>query len=272
MDQYLDLDYWYSLIAGILPDLLLAILTLIVGLWIISWVSKIFRKSLEKRATDPSLVSFLTSIVSIGLKVLLFISIAGMFGVETASFVAILAALAFAIGLALQGTLGHFASGVLILMLKYYKTGDYVEIANVEGVVDEIQIFNTILITPDNRQITVPNGLVTSDTMTNYTTLGVRRLDLLYGIDYEDDIDKARSVLLDVIATCDTVMEDRDKQIFVKELGDSSVNFSVRIWTTADDYWATFWEMQEKVKKAFDREGISFPYPQMDVHHNEVKA
>lgn len=266
MEEYLDPQYWYSLIAGFLPDLILAIVTLIIGLWIIGWVSKLFRKTMEKREADASLISFLSSIISIGLKILLFISIAGIFGVQTASFVAVLGALAFAIGLALQGTLGHFASGVLILLFKYYKVGDYVEVAGVDGTVSEIQIFNTILNTPDNREIIVPNGLITSNQITNFTSLGTRRLDLTYGIDYSDDIDQARQVLQNVIQSCDGVLEEEGIQILVNELADSAVNLSVRVWTSVDDYWTTYWEMQEKVKKAFDKEGISFPFPQMDVH------
>ena len=149
--------------------------------------------------------------------------------------------------------------------------GDYVEVANVEGSVKEIQIFNTILTTGDNRQIIIPNGLITSNKITNFTVMGTRRMELIYGIGYDDDIDIAREVIREQIATCLGAMSEPEPQIFVKELADSSVNLTVRIWTSVEDYWPTYWDMQEKVKKAFDQNNISIPFPQMDVHHDRLK-
>ena len=177
-----------------------------------------------------------------------------------------LGALAFGVGLALQGNLGNFASGIIILVLKPFKVGHFVETSGVSGSVEDIQAFNTVLLTPQNRKVIVPNSMITSNTLTNYTETGTVRLDLTFGIGYDDDIDKARSILESIINSKDEVLKDPPYLIAVKELADSSVNLACNIWVDVDDYWPMNFYFHEEVKKAFDREGISIPYPQMDVH------
>ena len=225
-----------------------------------------FSKTLEKRGVDETVRPFLTSLISVGLKVLVLLSVAGMFGVETTSFVAIFGALAFAIGMALQGSLGHFASGVLLLVFKPYKVGDLVTIAGETGTVKEIQIFNTVLVTLDNKHIIVPNGVVTSNVITNISGQGIIGVELTFGIGYNDSIDKAREIIMRVGKECPWIMDDPAQGVVVGELGDSSVNLNTRPFCNSENYWDTFFYMQEHVKKAFDAEGISIPYPQMDVH------
>ncbi|MEM1119044.1 MAG: mechanosensitive ion channel domain-containing protein, partial [Bacteroidota bacterium] len=225
------------------------------------------KKILNRNGVDPTVRPFLASLVSVGLKIMVLLAAAGIFGVETTSFVAIFGALAFAIGLALQGSLGHFASGVLLLTFKPYKVGDLVNIGggNV-GTVKEIQVFNTILATLDNKRIIVPNGVVTSNVMTNISGQGTIGVELTFGIGYDDDIDKAREIILRVGKECPYILDDPAQGVVVAELADSSVNLATRPFAKSADYWNTFFYMQENVKKAFDREGISIPYPQMDVH------
>ncbi|MCB0636854.1 MAG: mechanosensitive ion channel [Lewinella sp.] len=266
MQSWFDPERLTELITAYAPKVGGALLTLIIGLWIIGWLTRILRRRLQASTLSNDLIPFLSSMFNITLKVLLLLSVAGMFGVETTSFVAILGAAAFAIGLALQGTLGHFASGVLILTFRPYSVGDFVVTQGYAGTVAEIQIFNTILTTLDNREVIVPNGAVTSGPIENLTRRGERRLDLTFGIGYGDDIDQARAVLDEVINRCPGVMMDKGYDILVKELADSSVNFAVRFWTKVEDFWPAHFFMQEEVKKAFDKAGVNIPFPQMDVH------
>lgn len=248
------------------PRVVGAVLTLIIGLWIIGWITRFAKRAMEKRNLDVSLRPFLLSLINTGLKILLLLSVAQQFGVETTSFVAILGALSFAIGLALQGNLGHLASGILVLIFKPYRVGDFIVAQGYSGTVKEIQIFNTILTTLDNRIIIIPNGAVTSGPIENLTSPGQRKVDLTFGIGYGDDIDKARSVMERVISTAPGVLQEKGSEIFVKELADSSVNFAVRVWVNVDDYWGVYFYLHEHIKKAFDQQGVSIPFPQMDVH------
>jgi len=266
MEDFMTLEFWQSLFAEYVPNILMGIATLIIGFWIAGLITRSFRKIMVKREVDASLISFLGSLASILLKVIVLISVAGVFGVETASFIAVLGAMAFAVGMALQGTLGHFASGVLILIFRYYRVGDFVEVNGISGTVKDIQIFNTTLTALDNRIITVPNGLITGNNIINFTANDIRRVDMTFGIGYADDIDKAKASIKKVIESCEGILQDQPFDIFVKELADSSVNFAVRVWVNTPDYWAVYFEMQEKVKKEFDGQGISIPFPQMDLH------
>ncbi len=261
LPEFLQKDF-----LGMAKTLLLAIATLVIGFMIIGWVVKLVRNMLAKNNVDKDLQPFLTSIVSVGLKVALILTVAGMFGVETTSFVAVLGALAFAVGMALQGSLGHFASGVMILLFKPYRTGDLVDIQGHVGTVEEIQIFNTILLTPDNKKIILPNGTVTSGPITNISGQGEIKVVMSYGIGYADDIDKARNVIQQVADSCPQVIHDKPVDIFVEALGDSSVNFAVRPWCKSEHYWDVFFYMHENIKKAFDKEGIGIPYPTMDLN------
>ena len=249
------------------PTLLLAIVTLIVGFWIIGWVVRLISNLMAKNGIDETIRPFLTSLVGVGLKIMLLLSVAGMFGVETASFIAIFGALAFAVGMALQGSLGHFASGVMLLVFKPYKVGDLVEIGGGQtGTVEGIQIFNTVLKTLDNKRIIIPNGVVTSNIMTNISGQGTVGVELEYGIGYDDDIDKAKSVILQVAKECPYILDDPAPGVVVGSLGESSVNLNTRPFVKSENYWDAFFYMQENVKKALDKNGISIPFPQVDMH------
>ena len=248
------------------PKLLLAILTLVIGLWVIKRVTRVFTKSLENRKIDDSLKPFLRSMVSIILKTLLVISILGMVGIEMTSFIAILGAAGLALGLALSGTLQNFAGGVMILIFKPFKVGDYIEAQGYSGSVKEIQIFNTILNTPDNRIIIIPNGGLSTGSVVNYSTMDTRRVDFTFGIGYDDDIDKAKQTIQSLIDADERILKDPEPFIAVSALADSSVNFAVRTWVKSGDYWPLFFDMNEKVKKEFDKQNIGIPFPQTDVH------
>jgi len=252
-------QYAFSVVGGIL--------TLIIGFWVVGRITRGLRAVFKRQNYDPSVESFLLSIVSIGLKILVLIAVAGMFGIETTSFIAIFSALAFAVGLALQGNLANFASGILILVLKFYKVGDFITAAGKSGTVREIQIFHTVLQALDNSIIILPNGSVTSNPIENYTTLGKRRHDLTVGIGYGDDIDKARDILINIVKTIDDVDLDEGYDVFVKNLGDSSVDFAVRFVLKNEHFWAAYKVFFERVKKEFDAAGVSIPFPQRDVHY-----
>ena len=260
LDKIIDMSVAYA------PKVLLALITLVIGFWIIGWITKMTTRTMKKRGVDDSIRPFLSSLVSVGLKVLLLLSVAGMFGIETTSFIAILTAMAFAIGMALQGSLGNFASGVMILLFKPYKVGDLVDIQDKTGTVDEIQIFNTVLLTPDNKKVILPNSVVTSGAITNISGQGTIRVDMTFGIGYDDDIDKTRAVIQEVADSFDKILKDPPVDIFVAEHADSSVNFAVRPWCKSEYYWDVYFYMHENLKKHFDAQNISIPYPQVDVH------
>lgn len=244
-----------------------AILILIVGFWIARRLTKIMSKELVRNKTDDTIVNFARSVVGTGLKILVVLVAISQVGVDATSFVAILGALAFAIGFALQGTLSHFAAGVMLLFFRPYKVGDLVTIGGGQtGTVREVQIFNTVLETLDNRRIIIPNGTVTSDIITNISGQGTTGVELTYGIGYGDSIDQAREVILRVGRECPHILDQPAMRVVVASHGDSSVNLATRPFCRSEHYWDTLFYMQEHVKKAFDAEGISIPYPQMDVH------
>ncbi len=265
-----DIDQLSAMLTEYAPKVAGALLTLIIGFWIIGWITRMADRAMERRGLDATIRPFLKSLISVGLKVLLLLTAAGMFGVDTTSFIAIFGALTLAVGMALQGSLGHFASGILLLVFRPYKVGDLVEIGGGNlGTVEGIQVFNTILATLDNKRIIVPNGVVTSNVITNISGQGIVGVELTYGIGYNDSIDKAREVILKVGQECPYVLDDPAQTVVVGELADSSVNLNTRPFCKSEDYWDTMFYMQEHVKKAFDAEGISIPYPQMDVHMDQ---
>ena len=254
------------------PKVVLAVITLIVGLWLIRLISKVTRKSMEKTKTDKTLIPFITNLLSWILKVLLFISVASMIGIATTSFIAVLGAAGLAIGLALQGSLANFAGGVLILIFKPYNVGDLVESQGHLGVVKEVQIFNTILLTPSNKRVIIPNGAVSNGSIVNYSAEGILRVDLVIGIAYESDIPKAKEVLYKVMADHELVLEDPALQVAVSELADSSVNLVVRPWCKAGDYWQVYFDITEAAKVGLEASGITIPFPQRDVHIYEQQT
>ena len=256
----------YDLIMLYGPKLIGAIIVLIIGLWVIKILQKGVRKGLEKRDVDPSLKGFLNSMVGILLKTMLVISVVGIVGVPMTSFIAILGAAGLAVGMALSGTLQNFAGGIMILIFKPFKVGDYIEAQGHEGSVSEIQIFNTILKTPDNKTIIIPNGGLSTGSMTNYSAEPQRRVDFVFGIAYGDDVDKARNVLQRLINADERILKDPEPFIAISELAGSSVNLVVRVWADAANYWDIYFDLKEKVYKTFDKEGLHIPFPQMDVH------
>lgn len=251
-------------------NFLKAVAILVIGLPVIKWLSNQFNKFLSKRNVDESLRPFLRSLFYNLLLVLLVLSVLASVGVQMTSFVAILGAAGLAIGLALQGTLQNFAGGVIILTIKPFKVGDYIEAQSLSGTVRAIHIFNTELTTPDNKLVIIPNGKLSNESITNYSAEATRRVDLVFGIGYDDDIKKAKEVLEDIIKNDDRVLAEPEASVKVASLGDSSVNFNVRPWVKTEDYWGLYWDFQERVKLRFDEEGISIPFPQRDVHiYNE---
>jgi small conductance mechanosensitive channel len=247
-------------------EIILAIVTLFLGFRIISYIDKFFKKALIKANIDISLHAFLRGILKGTLKIALIISICGMLGIQMTSFLAILGGAGLAIGLALQGSLSNFAGGVLILILKPFKVDDYIDASGVSGTVKKIELFNTILLTPDNKTIYVPNGILSNNTITNFSVQDKRRIDIIAGISYNDDIQKAKSVLQEIARTEEMVINDPEPLVAVSSLGDSSVNLVLRVWTLRDNYWPLTFKLNERVKLDFDKNGISIPFPQRDIH------
>lgn len=256
----------YEMVLEYAPGLALALLTLIIGLWIIGLIVKLIRLSMEKSKIDETLVPFICSLISWCLKVLLFISVASMVGIATTSFVAVLGAAGLAVGLALQGSLSNFAGGVLIMIFKPYKIGDLIEAQGHLGHVKEVQIFNTILLSFQNKRIILPNGAVSNGSITNYSAEGQIRVDLSIGISYDADIAKAKQVLLDVMTSNDKVLAEPAPFVGVSEMADSSVNLHVWPHCKPEDYWDVFFSVNEQMKIALDNNDIAIPFPQRDVH------
>ena len=245
---------------------LLAIITLLVGIWLINKFTRMLRRVFESRSFDKSLQTFLVSFVGVTLKILLFVSVITMLGVEMTSFIALLGAAGLAFGMALSGTLQNFAGGVVILILKPFKVGDYIEAQGFAGTVKEIQIFHTVLNTPDKKRIIIPNGDLSSGSLINYSAEPTRRVNWDFAIAYSEDIDKAKQTVLNVVSADERVLMDPAPFVAVASLGESSVNLTARVWVNSADYWGVFFKMNEEVKKEFDKQGISIPYPQQDVH------
>lgn len=248
------------------PKLLGAIVVYILGNMIIKWMLRSFNRMMDKRDTDESLKPFLKSLVSVLLKTLLIISVLGMLGVQMTSFIAILGAAGLAVGMALSGTLQNFAGGVVILLFKPFKVGDFIEAQGFMGVVEKIQIFTTILLTGDKKTVIIPNGPLANGSLVNYSAQPVRRVDLSYGIAYGDSVQKAREIIQKIINEDKRILKDPESFIGLGELADSSVNLTTRVWVKTDDYWGVYFDMNEKVYNAFNEQGISIPFPQMDVH------
>ena len=248
------------------PSILGAIIVLIIGLWIVNKIVGLTEKLMVNRNLDPSLVPFLKSMLNILLKAMLIISVAGMIGIETTSFVAIIGAAGLAVGLALQGTLQNFAGGVLILIFKPYKVGDLVQAQGHLGVVKEIQIFVTILLTPENKTVIIPNGAISNGDITNFTVEGMIRVDLTFGISYDSDIKAARKALMSVMESHPKVLKNPAPFVGVVELADSAVNLAVRPYADPSDYWEVYFDIYEAGKEALDAAKITIPFPQVDVH------
>ena len=247
-------------------DIAIAIVIVIVGRIVVKMLAGMTGKILTRRGVDETLRKFAMSIVSALLMTVVFIAALGQLGVETTSLVAILGAAGLAIGLALQGSLSNFASGVMLIVFRPFQAGDYVEAGGVSGAVVEVSIFTTTLLTPDKKRVIIPNSQVTGGPITNYSAEETRRIDFVFGIGYGDDIKKAKEVMLDILTTDERVLKDPAPTVGVLELADSSVNFAVRPWVKTADYWNVYFDITEKMKLRLDAEGISIPFPQNDVH------
>lgn len=261
MDTQKWIDKGYNLIIDFGPKILAAIAIWIIGSWVIKLVLKGIKKAMHKGNYDESLKKFLLNLTSWALKIVLIVVVLGTVGVETTSFAAILAAAGLAIGLALQGSLGNFAGGVLIMIFKPIKIGDLIEAQGEVGVVKEIEIFTTKLTGLSNREIIIPNGALSNGNIINYTTEGTRRVDLVFGVGYDTDIKKAKVVFRQVLASHPKVLKEPAPTVAVSELADSSINFVVRPWCTAENYWDVYFGVTEDVKEALDAAGIEIPYP-----------
>ncbi len=248
------------------PDLVAAAVILVLG-WLGAKVARaLLRRAMRRAGVEPTLVRFAGSLAYMALMAMVVIAVLGRLGVNTTSFAAVIAAAGLAVGLAFQDSLSNFASGVLLIVFRPFEVGDYVETADVSGTIEEVQVFTTVLKTPDNKKVIVGNAAVTSASITNYSAYPTRRVDMVFGIGYADDIPRARQVVEEVLAADDRVLEDPPPEVVVAELADSSVNFVVRPWVATSDYWDVRGDVHERIKLAFDAQGISIPFPQTDVH------
>lgn len=246
--------------------LAIAAAILVIGYWLTGKIVTLTKRALGKTQIDAILIDFIGTVLKAVLLLVVVIAALDQLGVDTTSLIALLGAAGLAVGLAVKDSLQNFASGVMLILLRPFTKGDFVEIAGITGVVDQVGLFSTQMHTGDNREIIVPNGKIYGNTITNYSARPTRRVDMTFGIGYEDDLRKAKSLLEELVQADERILKDPAPVIALAELGDSSVNFTVRAWVNSSDYWAVYWDMNEKVKLAFDENGISIPYPQMDVH------
>jgi small conductance mechanosensitive channel len=266
------LDFLKTQVIEYGPNVLAALLTLIIGRIVVGMLRSVIGKLMLRSKVDETLVSFTTSVAYVAMMAFVVVSALGQLGIATASFVAILGAAGLAVGLALQGSLSNFASGVLMIIFKPFSKGNFIEAAGTAGIVEEIGIFHTTLNTPDNRRIIVPNSSITGGNITNNSANDTRRIDLVAGVSYSDDLDKVRKILEEILAAEERILPEPEPFIGLVELADSSVNFAVRPWVKASDWWPTRCALQETIKKRFDAEGISIPFPQQDVWLHQVEA
>ena len=249
-----------------------ALIILIVGRWIAKAVRNLTKRLLTKKDVDAAVTSFVSSLAYFALLAFVIIAVLARLGIQTASFVAVIGAAGLAIGLALQGSLANFAAGFLILVFRPFKAGDYVTAGGASGTVETIKVFTTQLTTPDNKTVIVPNARITADNITNYSAKDIRRVDFVFGVSYSDDLQRVRQVLQEVLDNESCALKEPEPQVVVSELADSSVNFTVRVWVKSADYWGVYFRTIETVKKRFDAEGISIPFPQTDVHLQKVES
>lgn len=266
MESFIDLLKSWGLKA------LIALIILVIGRFVSRWLAGALRKALRKAKVEDTLVSFAGNVGYVLMMILVVIAALNQLGFHTTSFIAILGAAGLAVGLALQGSLANFAAGIMLILFHPFKVGDFIEASGTMGTVEEIDIFTTTLKTPDNRMIIVPNNQVTAGNITNFTARDTRRIDLVVGVSYDDDLNKVQSVLESILTADDRVLKDPVPTIAIMELGESSINFVVRPWVKASDYWTTLFDLNKTIKERFDSEGIRIPYPQRDIHLFQEKA
>jgi len=261
MDLQKWIDTGYDLILVYGPKILMAIVIWFIGLWIIRLIRKGTRKALDRGDYDVSLKKFMLNLLNWALKILLVVVVLGTLGIETTSFAAILAAAGLAVGLALQGSLSNFAGGVLIMIFKPFKVGDFIQAQGELGSVKEIQIFTTKLNSPDNKEIIIPNGILSNGNITNFTSQGTRRIDFTFGVGYDSDIKQTKELLMKQLTSHPKVLKEPEPVVSLMELADSSINFVARPWVKTEDYWTVYFEITESTKEALDAAGIEIPYP-----------
>ncbi len=280
MEKYMNIDYlsrnFEKIIDSVTTNgmkLIIGLLVMLIGFKLIKKVVKNFVLFLEKREVDVTLIRFLESLIGSGLKILLVLSIvAGYWKIELTGFVAILTSAGVAIGLALQGSLSNFAGGFIILLLRPFKVGDYIETGIYGGAVEQIGLFYTQLTTIDNKLILIPNGTLSNGSLINYSAKESRRVDMTFSVGYENDVLKVKRVLMDIINNNELILDDPEKFVGISAHGPSSVDFLIKVWCRTEDYWTIYFDLLEQVKVRFDEEEISIPYPQMDVHFKQLKA
>ena len=260
-----------ELIVSYFFKVVFALVIWVLGRYAIKLIMKTLKKRIDSGEIDPSLSSFLNSIVKTLLYTVLFIMIISTLGIQTTSLVAILGAAGLAVGFALQGSLANFAGGVLILLFRPFSVGDFIESGGVSGFVKEIHVFSTVLDTPDNKRVIVPNGSLSNTTIVNYSKNDIRRVDLTFSVGYDDNLEKAAEVLKNIAMSQEAVLKDQDIFVQIGEYGDSSINFYYRVWCKSADYWKVYFDTMQMVKKEFDQAGLSIPFPQMDVHMDKVE-
>ena len=261
----------HEVLLGYLLQFVAAVVIFYIGRMVAKAVKRFMERALLARSVDKAVVSFVASIVYAVILIATVLMALSQVGVQTTSFIAILGAAGLAVGLALQGSLANFASGILIILFRPFKSGDFIDAGGISGTVDKIEIFQTIMKTPDNKLVIVPNAQITGGAITNFSAEPVRRVDLVIGISYDADLRKAKHILQQMLADDPRVLKEPEAVVSVAALADSSVNLNVRPWVNSADYWAVYWDTLEKVKLAFDEQGIGIPYPQMDVHIKQDK-
>ncbi len=270
VNKYMDLAIQYGAEYGI--RIIGAIAIFVIGKWVAKKLSGLIKKLMERGEVDPTLSAFVASIIDILLMVVVVLAAIKNLGIDTTSFIAILGAAGLAIGLALQGTFGNIGSGVILILFRPFEVGNFIAVGGESGTVEAITLFNTTLLTPDNKVILIPNSTVAAGNITNFSKKAERRVDFVFGIGYDDDLKLAKATLQEIIDADTRILKFPESFIGVGELGDSSVNFTVRVWVKASDYWGVHFDTTEKVKLTFDAKGISIPYPQMDIHLDPTKA
>lgn len=251
-------------------SLILAIVIFVFGRWFAGLFASLFHKILTKAKVDEILVDFLAGIVKAILVIFVIVAALTQLGIDTTSLVALIGAAGIAVGLALKDSLQNFASGVMLILFRPFKAGDFIDAAGTVGIVEKITVFSTTMRTPDNKEVIVPNGGIYGGTITNFSARDTRRVDMVFGIGYDSDLLKAKQILHEMVSADERILPEPEPVIAVGELADSSVNILVRPWVNSADYWGVYWDMMERVKLRFDEEGISIPYPQMDVHVNQA--
>ena len=270
VNKYVDMAIQYGAEYGV--RIIGAIAIFVIGKWIAKKLSGLIKKVMERGEIDPTLSAFIASIIDIILMVVVVLAAIKNLGIDTTSFIAILGAAGLAIGLALQGTFGNIGSGVILILFRPFEVGNFVSVGGESGTVEAITLFNTTLLTPDNKVILIPNSTVASGNITNFSKKEKRRVDFVFGIGYDDDLKLAKATLQEIVDADARILKDPASFIGVGELGDSSVNFTVRVWVKSSDYWGVHFDTIETVKLTFDEKGISIPYPQMDIHADVVKV